>query len=53
MEEFKPKYILTGGNYEDWGIKPSIRFPLINDYVNEKYKIYKQVNNHKIWILID
>ena len=53
MEEFNPKYILTGGNYEDWGIKPSIRFPLINDYVIEKYKIYKQVNNHKIWILID
>ena len=53
MEEFNPKYILTGGNYENWGIKPSIRFPLINDYVTQKYRIYKKINSHEIWVLID
>ena len=51
MEEFKPKYILTGGNFETWGMKPSIRFPMIHDYITTKYELHKKINNHRILIL--
>jgi len=53
MIKLKPKYLLTEGNYENWGIKPSLRFPLIQDYITNKYEFYKKINNHKILILIE
>ena len=53
MEKFKPKYLLVGGEYEDWGIKPSLRFPIIFNYVTAKYQFHKKIYNHKILILIE
>ena len=53
MTKLKPKYLLTGGDYENWGIKPSLRFPLIQDYITNEYEFYKKINNHKILILIE
>jgi len=61
LKKIKPKFILVGGNYEKVGnmkgrnnieLSAKDRFPYINQFITENYKIFKEINNWKILIKI-
>ena len=59
MQSTNPKYILTGGNYSDIGnmkndnsdnLYPKNRFPYIQKYIDENYKIFEKYKKWNILI---
>ena len=61
LKKIKPKFILVGGNYEKVGnmkgrnnieLSAKDRFPYINQFIIENYKIFKEIDNWKILIKI-
>ncbi len=61
LKKTKPKFILIGGNYEKIGnmkgrnnieLSAKDRFPYINQFIIENYKIFKEVDKWKILIKI-
>ena len=61
LKKTKPKFILIGGNYEKIGnmkgrnnieLSAKDRFPYINQFIIENYKIFKEIDKWKIIIKI-
>ena len=61
LKKTKPKFILIGGNYEKIGnmkgrnnieLSAKDRFPYINQFIIENYKIFKEIDKWKILIKI-
>ncbi len=59
LKKSNPKYMLIGGNYQKIGnskgrnkneLSVKNRFPYINKYINENYRILKKIDNWKILI---
>ena len=49
MKLTKPNYILYQGLYE-WDFSPKDRFPYIDNFISENYKIYKEIDKWKILV---
>ncbi len=56
----RPKYLLSGGNYQNIGnmkgrnkfeLTPKDRFPYINQYINDNYEVYEEISSWKILII--
>ena len=61
LKKTKPKFIIIGGNYEKVGnmkgrnnieLSAKDRFPYINEFIIENYKIFKEIDKWKILIKI-
>ena len=61
LKKTKPKFMIIGGNYEKVGnmkgrnnieLSAKDRFPYINEFIIENYKIFKEIDKWKILIKI-
>lgn len=59
LKKNKPKFILSGGSYQNIGnmkgrseseLSPKDRFPYIDNFISENYKIYKKIDKWKILV---
>jgi len=59
LKNTKPKFILSGGNYQDIGnmkgqnkteLSPKDRFPYIDNFISNNYRIYKTIDKWNILI---
>lgn len=59
LKKNKPKFVLSGGTYENIGnmkgrneteLSPKDRFPYIDNFISENYKIYKEIDKWKILV---
>ena len=51
MENSGSKFIVSNGPYEYFPpFSPSERFPIVQKYINDNFKLYDQINSYKIYI---
>ncbi len=59
LKKNKPKFILSGGSYQNIGnmkgrseseLSPKDRFPYIDNFISENYKIYKEIDKWQILV---
>ena len=59
LKKNKPKFILSGGTYQNIGnmkgrndseLSPKDRFPYIDNFISENYKTYKEIDKWKILV---
>tara|TARA_B100001094_G_scaffold331533_1_gene400207 strand:+ start:98 stop:1945 length:1848 start_codon:yes stop_codon:yes gene_type:complete len=59
LKKNKPKFVLSGGTYQNIGnmkgrneteLSPKDRFPYIDNFISENYKIYKEIDKWKILV---
>jgi hypothetical protein len=51
IENSESKFIVSNGPYEYFSeFSPSERFPIIQRYINDNFKLYDQINSYKIYV---